>query len=171
MDSTALKIIPFEAIHAWRDQLSAHLRPVVVTNGCFDLLHCGHVQTLEYARQFGRSLVVGLNADETIRKLKGPARPLVPAAERAILIAALECVSAVTIFDAADACELILAARPDIYVKGGDYTIDTINQEERRLLESLRIPIRFASIVSGQGTSKIVARLASHFQQRDEVNA
>ena len=95
---------------------------VVLTNGCFDLLHVGHVRYLQAARRLGDFLVVGLNSDASVRALKGPARPIVPAAERAEVVAALGCVDAVVIFDAATAEPLVAALRPEVYVKGADYT-------------------------------------------------
>ena len=91
------------------------------TNGCFDILHIGHVRYLEAARALGDVLVVGVNTDDSVRRLKGPDRPLNPEAERAEILAALECVDCVTLFDEATPIELILAIKPDIHCKGGDY--------------------------------------------------
>lgn len=96
-------------------------RRIVLTNGCFDLLHVGHLRTLRQARRLGDVLVVGLNDDESVRRLKGPGRPLVPAPERAELLAALEPVDVVTIFGGDTARELVVLLRPDIYVKGAEY--------------------------------------------------
>lgn len=102
------------------EQQAAAMR-VVFTNGGFDLLHLGHVNYLQRARAFGDLLVVGVNSDASLRQLKGPQRPLVPAAERAEMLAALGCVDAVTIFDEPVATPLIALLRPSVYVKGGDY--------------------------------------------------
>ncbi len=106
-------------------------RPLVLTNGCFDLLHAGHVRYLQAARTLGRALVVGLNSDASVRQLKPaaagyPARPLVPAAQRAEVLAALKPVDAVVIFAEQRATRLIEALRPEIYAKGGDYTPATL---------------------------------------------
>jgi len=106
-------------------------RPLVLTNGCFDLLHAGHVRYLQAARALGRALVVGLNSDESVHQLKPaapgrPARPLIPARERAEVLAALKPVDAVVIFSELRATGLIEALRPEIYAKGGDYTPDTL---------------------------------------------
>src|SRR5579885_1312970 len=94
---------------------------VVFTNGCFDLLHLGHVRYLQEARSLGDLLVVGLNSDDSTRALKGPNRPLVPQDERAEVLAALACVDYVTIFEEMTAVALVETLRPDVYVKGGDY--------------------------------------------------
>lgn len=96
-------------------------RRIVFTNGCFDLLHVGHLRSLRQARRLGGVLVVGLNDDDSVRRLKGPGRPLVPAPERAELLAALDPVDVVTIFSGETARELIVLLRPDIYAKGDDY--------------------------------------------------
>ncbi|NJO21246.1 MAG: adenylyltransferase/cytidyltransferase family protein, partial [Spirulinaceae cyanobacterium RM2_2_10] len=106
-------------------------RPLVLTNGCFDLLHAGHVRYLQSARALGRALVVGLNSDASVRQLKPaapgyPPRPLIPAAERAEVLAALQAVDAVVIFPERRATRLIEVLRPDIYAKGGDYTPATL---------------------------------------------
>lgn len=96
-------------------------RRVVFTNGCFDLLHRGHVELLWSARTYGDALVVALNSDDSVRRLKGPRRPVVPEDDRAFLVAALECVDAVTIFEEDTPYELIAALRPAVLVKGADY--------------------------------------------------
>ncbi len=99
---------------------------VVFTNGCFDILHRGHVTYLEQARILGDALVVGLNTDASVARLKGPGRPLVPEGDRALILAALSSVTAVTLFDEDTPAELIASLRPDVLVKGGDYTPEDI---------------------------------------------
>lgn len=122
--STASKIRPREDAVRWR---AAQGGPVVFTNGVFDLLHVGHVALLEAARAEGAALVVGVNSDESARRLaKGAGRPLVPWAERARVLAALACVDCVVPFDEATPLELIQALRPDVLVKGADYTLEQI---------------------------------------------
>jgi len=101
-------------------------KKVVFTNGCFDLLHVGHVRYLQEARELGDALVVGVNSDASVRRLKGPGRPLTPAKERAEILAALACVDFVTIFGSATPLQLIRALGPDILVKGGDWPVDAI---------------------------------------------
>jgi rfaE bifunctional protein nucleotidyltransferase chain/domain len=106
-------------------------RPLVFTNGCFDLLHAGHVRYLQVAKSLGRSLVVGLNSDQSIKTIKPnkpgfPPRPLIPEAQRAEVLASLKPVDAVVIFSETTATRLIQALQPDIYVKGGDYSLSTL---------------------------------------------
>jgi len=121
----------FEGKIVARAQLAARAarlpRPVVLTNGVFDLLHRGHVTYLAQARALGASLVVAVNADASVRQLgKGPERPINPAVDRAAVLAALESVSLVTIFDEPVPLPVIALVHPDLYVKGGDYAIDTL---------------------------------------------
>src|SRR5215470_1251722 len=101
-------------------------RRVVFTNGCFDLLHPGHIETLEKARSFGDALVVGVNSDRSVRVMKGAGRPILPERERAEILAALECVDGVVIFDEPTPRETIAALLPDVLVKGGDWASDAI---------------------------------------------
>jgi rfaE bifunctional protein nucleotidyltransferase chain/domain len=103
---------------------------IVLANGCFDLIHAGHIRYLVGAKELGGTLVVGINSDEQVSVLKGPGRPFISEAERAEIIAALRCVDFVTIFDEATAEELILAIRPDFHAKGTDYTADTVPERE-----------------------------------------
>ena len=129
-----------------RDLLARQLAParakgarVVFTNGVFDLLHLGHLRYLRQARSLGDLLVVGLNSDTSARRLKGPARPLVPQDERAELLAALDCVDYVTIFDEATAEATLALLQPDIYVKGADYAAEAERQQDTLLdAEKLR---------------------------------
>jgi D-beta-D-heptose 7-phosphate kinase/D-beta-D-heptose 1-phosphate adenosyltransferase len=99
---------------------------IVFTNGCFDLLHVGHVRSLEQARALGDRLVVAVNSDASVRRLKGPARPLVPAAQRAEVLAGLACVDWVLVFPESTPLAAIQALRPDVLAKGGDWSLDTI---------------------------------------------
>jgi len=123
-------------------------RVVVTTNGCFDLLHVGHVRYLEQARRFGHLLVVGVNDDESVRRLKGSGRPVLPDVERAEILAALSCVDYVTIFHEATPCELLDVLRPDIHVKGGDYAIDEVVEREvvekhgGRVVLGIHVPVQ-----------------------------
>jgi D-glycero-beta-D-manno-heptose 1-phosphate adenylyltransferase len=129
---------------------------LVATNGCFDLLHVGHVRYLAAARALGDALVVGLNGDESVRALKGEGRPLNNERDRAEVLAALESVDYVTIFPQVRATEFLEAAQPAIYVKGGDYTFATMNAEERAVLEKCRARIE---IVPFQGRYSTTALL------------
>jgi D-glycero-beta-D-manno-heptose 1-phosphate adenylyltransferase len=103
---------------------------IILTNGCFDLLHVGHIRYLRAAKQLGGKLVVGLNADESVRGLKGQGRPLMPAAERAEILAALAAVDAVVVFPEADVRALIREIRPDIHAKGTDYTAENVPERD-----------------------------------------
>lgn len=151
------RIVAFDDIAAWREEIRGAGRGVVLTNGCFDILHAGHVTYLEEAAALGDVLVVGLNSDRSTRALKGPGRPIHSQRDRAIVLAALSSVSRVVIFDQDDACALIAAVKPDTYAKGGDYTLDTINQDERRLVESMGGEVRILAQAPGVSTSRILA--------------
>ena len=130
---------------------------LVVTNGCFDLLHVGHVRYLQAARRLGDFLAVGVNSDASVRQLKGPTRPIVPAAERAEIVAALGCVDAVVIFDAATAEPLVAALRPDVYVKGDDYTEARL--PEARLVTAYGGTLALLPTVPGASTTALIARV------------
>ena len=137
-------------------------RKLVVTNGCFDILHLGHVTYLESARNSGDALLVGINGDDSTRQLKGPGRPVNVEADRAAVLAALASVDGVCIFAEMAATRFLSVARPDIYVKGGDYTLDTLNQEERRAVESAGGKIVIIPFVPGKSTTavlEIISRL------------
>jgi rfaE bifunctional protein nucleotidyltransferase chain/domain len=153
------KILAWDDLPAWRSALRAAGRRLVVTNGCFDILHVGHVTYLETARQLGDALLVGLNSDASVRALKGPGRPVNPQDDRAAVVAALECVSGVCIFQEVDACRFLAYAEPDVYVKGGDYTLDTLNPAERRIVEALGGRIVVLPLVPGRSTTALLQRL------------
>ena len=130
------KIIAWDALPAWRAALRASGRKLVVTNGCFDLLHVGHITYLETARNLGDALLIGVNSDAAVSGLKGPNRPVNAEADRAAVLAALQSVDGACIFTDVRATRFLMAAAPDIYVKGGDYTLETLDQNERRAVES-----------------------------------
>ena len=115
------KVLDRPSLIAAVERAKAEGKTVVTTNGCFDILHVGHVRYLQEARALGDMLVVGVNSDSTVRKLKGPERPVVPEHERVEILAALECVDYVTVFPEDTPVELILAIKPNVHVKGGDY--------------------------------------------------
>jgi rfaE bifunctional protein nucleotidyltransferase chain/domain len=154
------KIVAREALPQWRAAIRAAGKRLVVTNGCFDLLHVGHVTYLEKARSLGDALLVGLNGDEGVRQLKGPDRPVNSAEDRAALLAALESVTAVCVFTERTAMELLSEVKPDVYVKGGDYTLDTVNQEERRLVEKLGGTVKVIPGVAGKSTTALLEKIA-----------
>ena len=149
------KIIPGAALS---DRLLSLPRPLVFTNGVFDLLHPGHVSYLEEARNLGLALFVGLNSDTSVHLLeKGGDRPIIPEDDRAIMLAALESVSAVCLFDEQTPLTLIARVRPDIYVKGGDYKVDDL--EESRLVRSWGGTARAISFLDGYSTTAILKKI------------
>ena len=122
------KIIVWDKLPEWRKKFRAAGKKLVVTNGCFDILHLGHVTYLENARNSGDALLVGVNGDEAARQLKGAGRPVNSETDRATVLAALQSVDGICIFKDKTAIKFLAVAQPDIYVKGGDYTLDTLNQ-------------------------------------------
>lgn len=131
---------------------------LVFTNGCFDILHRGHVEILIQARALGDRLVVGLNSDESVRRLKGPGRPLQPELDRAVCLAALETVDAVVIFTEETPTELIATLRPDVWVKGGDYTPEGL--VELMTLESVGGQLVILPLLEGRSTTALIERAA-----------
>ena len=153
------KILSQDNLPQWRNSLREKGKRLVVTNGVFDILHAGHVTYLESARTLGDALLVGVTADAGVRELKGPGRPLNSDIERATVLAALEAVDGVYIFPETTAFNFLQSVQPDIYAKGGDYTIDTINQDERRLIEKMGGRIALLPGVPGKSTTGIVEKL------------
>ncbi|HYM81016.1 MAG TPA: D-glycero-beta-D-manno-heptose 1-phosphate adenylyltransferase [Candidatus Limnocylindria bacterium] len=141
------------ALERWRAAGEA----IVFTNGVFDLLHRGHVEYLEEARALGERLVVGVNSDASVRRVKGPSRPIHPEAERAELLAALACVDQVVIFDDDTPARLIREVRPDVLVKGGDWVLDRI--VGRELVESYGGRVTTIRLRDGFSTSALIERV------------
>jgi rfaE bifunctional protein nucleotidyltransferase chain/domain len=155
------KIVSWETLPQWRAAIRASGKKLVVTNGCFDLLHLGHVTYLESARNQGNALLIGVNSDDAVRQLKGPGRPVNAEYDRAAVLAALESVDGVCIFAERTATRFLAAAQPDIYVKGGDYTLDTLNQEERRTVEQAGGKIVIIPFVPGKSTTGLLELISS----------
>jgi D-glycero-beta-D-manno-heptose 1-phosphate adenylyltransferase len=153
------KIIPWEMLPEWRAAMRARGKRLVVTNGCFDLLHLGHVTYLEMARHQGDALLVGVNGDNAVRELKGPDRPVNSEADRAAVLAALESVDGVCIFAESTAKRFLAGVKPDIYVKGGDYTLETLNQDERRTVEGAGGRIVIIPFVPGKSTTALLKKI------------
>lgn len=153
------KIVNAEELAAVSQEMRDDGRKLVLTNGCFDLLHVGHVRYLESARGLGDALAVAINGDESVRALKGDGRPLNNEADRAEVVAALECVDHVIIFAEVRATELLEKVRPAIYVKGGDYTPETLHAEERAALERVGAEIRILPFEQGHSTSTLIAKV------------
>lgn len=135
------KIFTREQLRAEVERWRAQGEQVILTNGCFDLLHVGHVRYLQGAKQLGGKVVVAINSDESVRKLKGPSRPLMPENERAEIIAALEPVDAVVVFSEPDVRPLIRELRPNIQAKGTDYTSESVPERDEMLACGGRVEI------------------------------
>jgi len=147
------------SVRRLRDSLEEQGKKLVFTNGCFDLLHAGHVRYLEQARALGDAMVVALNSDHSVRQLKGPERPLNPENDRAEVMAALRAVDAVVVFDDERATTLIEAIRPHVYAKGGDYTVESLNREERTALEAAGTQISILPLVPGRSTTRTINKM------------
>lgn len=156
-----------EEVRKLRDELHAKRQRLVFTNGCFDLLHAGHVRYLTQARALGDALVVALNSDRSVTELKGPQRPVNKQGDRAEILLALRAVDAVVIFDEPRVTKLIETIKPHVYAKGGDYTVDSLNPEERAALESVRAEIKILPLVAGRSTTRTLSRL----QGKEEASA
>ena len=148
------KILPRSAAKNLRQEYAT--KKLVFTNGCFDLLHVGHVRYLATARHLGDLLVVGLNSDDSVRELKGGNRPINMQADRAEVLAALEAVDHVIVFEETRVTELLKDLRPDIYTKGGDYIRASLDPGERRLLDALGTRIEILPLVEGKSTTNLI---------------
>jgi rfaE bifunctional protein nucleotidyltransferase chain/domain len=153
------KIIEMDELAERARQLRAAGEKLVATNGCFDLLHVGHARYLQAARRLGDVLAVGLNGDQSVRELKGSGRPINNEEDRAEVLAALECVDFIVIFPEMRATHFILAAQPAIYAKGGDYTSETLNAEERAALQEVGAEVRIIPFEKGYSTSLLLEQL------------
>lgn len=154
------KLIAWNDLPTWRADVRARGKRLVVTNGCFDILHLGHVTYLENARNLGDILLIGLSGDEGVRQLKGPGRPLNNEQDRAAVLAALESVGGVCIFAEKTATRFLSLARPDVYVKGGDYTLETLNKDERRTVEDAGGKIVLIPFVPGKSTTALLEKIS-----------
>lgn len=160
------KMVRYEELTTWRAALGGERTPVVATNGCFDILHPGHLFLLERARTLGQTLIVGVTSDAGVRALKGPARPALPEKDRVLMLCSLECVTHVCLFPEVNAIGFLQKCRPDVYVKGGDYTLETINQEERRMLEAAGARIEILPKFGDQSSSKILRKIEENTRFR-----
>lgn len=149
----------FSELGVWRRKIREEGLRLVVTNGCFDLLHPGHVSCLAAARAEGDALMVGVNGDAAVRFLKGTGRPIVQAVDRALMLAALQSVDGVCIFTEIRAMTFLEEVQPDIYVKGGDYTLETLDQEERRVVEKHGGRIVLLPFIPGHSTTELVQKI------------
>lgn len=150
-------LIPQSDIADFCRILRAGGKKIVFTNGCFDILHAGHVRYLAQAKSYGDILVLGLNSDVSVRENKGPSRPINSELDRAEVVGALKSVDAVVLFDEKTAEAIIEKVRPDIYVKGGDYTLATL--PEAKIVQSYGGRVEFAPIVAGRSTTNVIEKI------------
>ena len=143
----------------WRDALREAGRKLVVTNGCFDIMHRGHAAYLREARLAGDALLVLINSDASVRRLKGEKRPVVGEKDRAYMLCSLASVDRVVIFDRLRCDRELAAIAPDVYVKGGDYTLDKLDPDERAVLEQAGIKIVFKPFIPGFSTTTLIQRI------------
>jgi rfaE bifunctional protein nucleotidyltransferase chain/domain len=159
---SADKILEVAGLAVQSDLLRAQGRRLVFTNGCFDLLHVGHVRYLQAARRCGDALAVAVNGDVSVRALKGPTRPINCEADRAEVLAGLECVDFVVLFHTPRVDSVIREVRPAVYVKGGDYTLDTLDPAERAALEAVGARVNIVGLVPGKSTTAVVQKMAGN---------
>lgn len=153
------KIVGVRELAKISQTMRAEGRRLVLTNGCFDLIHVGHVRYLQAARKLGDALAVAVNGDASVRALKGESRPLNPETDRAEVLAALACVDHVAIFPEVRVSRLLEEVRPAVYVKGGDYTPETLNPEEFAVLQKIGAEIQIIPFERGYSTSGLIARM------------
>ena len=153
------KILTLETLVTWRDNLRNTGKKLAATNGCFDILHAGHVNYLQAARHEADALVVGINSDRSVSQLKGPSRPIHTENDRAAIIAALESVDGVFIFDELRATTFLELAQPDVYIKGGDYAVEELPEEERQTIAKTGGCIKVLGLIPGKSSSDIAQRI------------
>ena len=159
MSLEKLKSVPELAAECGR--MRALGRRLVFTNGCFDILHAGHVRYLQRARELGDALLVAVNGDASVRALKGPARPVNGEDDRAEVVAALACVDFVTVFQGERVTDIVREIHPSVYAKGGDYTEESLHAGERAALHEVGAEIHILPLVPGRSTTGILAKCKS----------
>lgn len=158
---TKQKLAPLSDVVKQRKLFAGEGKRVVLTNGCFDLLHAGHIHLLEQARQLGDILIVAVNSDRSVRALKGPDRPVQDESQRAGALVKLDCTSLVFVFDQARLTAEIRLLRPEFYAKGADYSWETLEANERRALEEVRTEARFFPLLPGFSSTDLIRRAAT----------
>lgn len=144
-------------IEVFCDILRRSGKKIAFTNGCFDILHAGHVRYLNKAKELADVLIIGLNADESVRELKGPSRPINTELDRAEVIEGLRVVDAVVVFKEKTAVEIIRKIKPDIYIKGGDYNLETLPENE--IIKKIGGKVVFIDLVEGRSTTSIIDKV------------
>ncbi len=158
MHSPEQKIMTLEEAKQWRNELRKSGKRLSVTNGCFDLLHRGHAEYLLAASELADKLLVLINSDASVRELKGPARPVNCEYDRAYLLGCFSFIDAVVVFDGKRCAAELAELQPDAYAKGGDYTIETLDPEERNALLSANTEICFIPFVPDHSTTKMIEK-------------
>lgn len=153
------KLLTLDEAIAERHRLRESGKVMVMSNGCFDLLHVGHISYLQASRELGDELWILINSDISVRSLKGPTRPIESETERAYCLAALSCIDHIVIFNNAQLVSEIEQLQPDIYTKAGDYTIETLHQGERAAFEAVGTAIHFLPFLEGFSTSSMVEKI------------
>ncbi|MEM9400165.1 MAG: adenylyltransferase/cytidyltransferase family protein [Verrucomicrobiota bacterium] len=154
------QIISPEDLSSWRKHIRQSGQRLVATNGCFDILHIGHIRYLTSAKKLGDLLIVALNDDASVQELKGPTRPINPVHDRAEVLVALEAVDVVTIFSGKRCNAFLEAAQPDIYVKGGDYKgVEDLDQSEVQSIRKYGGEIKLLDLIPGRSTSGIIEKM------------
>jgi len=151
-------LVPREELRALGDRLRREGRRIAFANGCFDILHVGHVRYLEEARKCADALIVGVNSDASVQRLKGAGRPILPAQGRAEMVAALSAVDYVVIFDEPTAAEVLLELRPDVHCKGTDYSVETV--PEREIVKRYGGTVRIVGDPKDHSTRELLAKIA-----------
>lgn len=151
------KLIEKENLDNIIKKLKSENKKIVFTNGCFDILHAGHVRYLKESKKFGDILIVGLNSDVSVKKIKGDSRPINPEMDRAEVLAGLEAVSYIVLFDETSPVKLLEEIKPDIYTKGADYTVETL--PEAKTVLSYGGKIEFIKFLEGRSTTKIIDKI------------
>lgn len=151
------KLIEKENLDNIIKKLKSENKKIVFTNGCFDILHAGHVRYLKESKKFGDILIVGLNSDVSVKKIKGESRPINPEMDRAEVLAGLEAVSYIVLFDETSPIKLLEEIKPDIYTKGADYTVETL--PEAKTVLSYGGKIEFIKFLEGRSTTKIIDKI------------
>jgi rfaE bifunctional protein nucleotidyltransferase chain/domain len=152
-------ILTWDKLSGWREVQRKGGRRVVATNGCFDLLHVGHVRFLQEAKKRGDLLIVGVNGDHSVRELKGEGRPVNGESDRAEVVAGLGCVDAVVIFPEKRATEFLRAVRPEVYVKGGDYQADQLDKDEVTVVKEGGGEVQVLALTPGRSTTAVLQKL------------
>lgn len=153
-------LIKREALQDLLKDIRAQNKTIVTTNGCFDILHVGHVRYLQKTKTFADKLIVCLNSDVSVKKIKGPDRPINNEADRAEILCALSCVDYVVLFDESSPKDLLCSMKPDVYTKGADYTVETLPEANAIMENGGRI--EFISFVEGKSTTNVIKKIEAH---------